>query len=160
MAKVKEKPQTAAEEADGMPPKDEREFTTREKGGHVTYLQRLETENVQQGNKVIAKPTKRAITVRLQFGVAFDPWKECGPDGKNARFRDIAPETAYAALLEKEKVRESPVIFFKDRPMDETEKEHDRALRAERKRADEQADENAKLRAFIEGKGLNVPADL
>jgi hypothetical protein len=158
MAK-KDKPQAAPEVAIEIPA-DEREFTSREKGGHVIYLQRLQTETVQQGQKFISKPTKRAITARIQFGIKFDPFVECGEYGKNRLFRDIEPETALAALQEAAARRESPIVFWKDRPMDDQEKEHDKALRLANKRIGEQEDENARLRALLEENGLKIPADL
>ena len=121
MAKTKET-KAKEPEADGLPQKEQREFTTRHKGGHVVYLQKM-VPGIPNGTKA-TPPLKRAITVRLQSGIKFDPFVECGPDGKNRLFRDITPENAFTALKEKADDRESPVVLWDDRPMTEQESAH------------------------------------
>lgn len=138
-------------------PQDEREFTCSHKGSHVIYLQRPIVERLDKNAPIIKQ---QALTVRLQNGVKFDPFVECGPKGKNKLFRNITPEAAHAKLIEKAEDRESPVVFWKDRPMGDEEKEFDRQLRTERKLRVDQEVENAKLRDLIASAGLKVPADL
>jgi hypothetical protein len=139
-------------------PEELREFTSKQKGGHGILLQSPEFD--YSNGKTAPRPIKRAITATLQFGVKFDPYVECGEGGKNRHFRDITPQSALAVLLEKTKERESPVIFWKDRPMGDDEKEFERRLRTEKNLRLEQQDENAKLRDLIASAGIKVPADL
>lgn len=157
MAKPKkEKPAAEAQPQTDIPA-EQREFTSREKGGHVVYLQRLEVEaNGNKGNKTI----KRPITVRILFGVKFDPFVECGPDGKNPLFRDLDPLVAWEALKAKEAERGSPIVFWEDRPMTEEQSEHSKQLKAANKRADEQEEANKRLRELCAANGLDVPEDI
>ena len=157
MAKAKK--EKAVEEAQPQTeiPASEREFTSREKGGHVVYLQRMEVEaNGNKGNKV----TKRAITVRIMSGVKFDPFVECGPQGKNRNFSDLDPMDAWDALKAKEAERGSPIVFWDDRPMTEQESEHSKQIKTAHAALDEQKAANAKLRELCEANGLEVPEDI
>lgn len=139
-------------------PEELREFTSKQKGGHGILLQAPEFD--YSNGKTAPRPIKRAITATLQFGIKFDPYIECGPEGKNRHFRDITPEKALEVLREKAAERESPVILWKDRPMGDDEKEFERRLRTEKTLRLEQQDENAKLRELIASAGIKVPADL
>lgn len=157
MAKAKKEKQAAEAQPTTDIPASEREFTSREKGGHVVYLQRMEVEaNGNKGNKV----TKRAITVRILSGVKFDPFVECGPNGKNRSFSDLDPVDAWEALKAKEAERGSPIVFWDDRPMTEQESEHAKQIKTAHAALDEQKEANAKLRALLKENGLEVPEDM
>lgn len=157
MPKTKKEKPAEAQPQDGLPPASEREFTSREKGSHIVYLQRMEQEpNGNKGNRTV----KRPITVRILSGVKFDPFVECGPEGKNRNFHDLDPVDAWEALKAKEAERGSPIVFWDDRPMTEQESEHSKQIKAAHGERDEQKAANAKLRAILEANNLEVPEDL
>jgi hypothetical protein len=157
MAKHK-KPETEEEAVIDLSrlPDDQRCFTHRAKGAHSVYLRKQKVDTSHKPPLVLV----RHIMARVQFGVMFDPFAECGPTGKNKTFRDISPEEAFEALRLKAEDPESPVAFWGKRPMTDEEKEHDRKLKAANQRADEQGAANAKLREYILEQGLPMPEGL
>lgn len=157
MAKAKAHKAPEAEAAETGIPTEQQEFTTKARGGHGVYLQRMEVvPNGNKGNRVV----KRGVMARLQRNVKFNPFLECGPEGRNPTFRDLDPTEAWQALKALAEDRNSDVVYWDDRPMTEEQSEHARELKAAKTEASEQAKANARLRKVIEENGLKVPEDL
>lgn len=153
---TKTKPEGGAGEDLSKLPDDERCFTHRQKGAHAVYLRRQNVDATHRPPLVI----QRHILARLQNGVMFDPFRECGPTGANKTFRDITSDEAFAELSKLAQNPESPVVFWGMRPMTEEEKEVDRKIKAANKRADDQSAANAQLREYILANKLPLPEGL
>ena len=135
-------------------------FTTRDRGATVVIYQRPETERHPRTGDIIPGTSKRSITVRLQRGVEFDPFKECGQTGKQKAFRDVEPQKMHDFLMEQVKTPENAVCLWAERPMSEEQKEGEVKLRAALKHGKEQEQQNEALRELIKNAGLKVPEDL
>lgn len=155
MAEAKTKPKAKAVE--GVTPDPvQYSFTTRKgRGSEVLLFQRPKTDQAYVGAPINTK--QRAITVRLERGKKFDPFFECGPDGRNLTFRGVDPQKMHDFILAQIDNGHNQVCLWDDRPMSDEEKQFDTAVKSAYKERDEQKAANEILKKALIDAGITIP---
>jgi hypothetical protein len=131
-------------------------FTTKKgRGSDVLIFQRPESQQAYVGAPINIKT--RAITVRLERGKKFDPFLECGPEGKNITFRGVDPQKMHDFIFSQIGNGHNQVCLWEDRPMSDEEKAMDATVKAAFQERDQQKAANEVLRKALLDAGLNVP---
>lgn len=131
-------------------------FTTKkQRGSEVLIFQRPKTDQAYVGAPITTK--QRAITVRLERGKKFDPFFECGPEGRNITFRGVDAQKMHDFILSQIGNGQNQVCTWDDRPMTDEEKAFDTALKGVHKERDDQKAANALLKQALLDAGLTIP---